>query len=501
MDFMKQMELNQKSYTENGGVGFATTGSKLADLNFAIPSYRHEINTDLFEEALQEDKNLTLRWLLFLRDIRQGVGERKSFREFLRYLCEYDEKLARQFIKTVPIEEYGRWDDYVALLEGTSAKVKKTIMMKLAVQWAEDLAYMEQGKPISLLGKWLPSENSSSPRTKKLAKFIRASLNLSSKEYRQKLSKLRKYIDVVERKMSANQWSEVKYENVPSKANLIYANAFMEHDTIRREAYLESLKVGETKINANALFLHDIVHKYTRGHYSPPVKEYDETLEQLWKAQNKVEGFSDTVVVRDGSGSMWCSIGSSNISALDVADAITLYAAENNSGVFKNKFITFSHKAKVVDVSTKKSLHDKLERLRKESDYFNTDIENVFDLILTTVVKNNVSQEDMPKIVLIISDMEFDEVNNEYSEGVSDFEKIAGRFNNQGYKLPKLVFWNVNSGTNTIPLTQNENGVILLSGFSKNLMNMVMSSELDPYKALVKELTKSRYDVIDEIFS
>lgn len=503
MDFMNLIEKEEKSVTENGALGFKTTGSKLVDLNFKIPSFRKNIDTELFEKALNEDTKLTIKWLLYLRDIREGIGERKSFRNFFIYLCDKYIDLARAIINNVPIEEYGRWDDYVDIAYHTNNEsIRNLILAKISKQLNNDL----QSKNVSLLGKWLPSCNASSKKTKAKADFVRRYLHLTKKEYRKTLSKLREYIDIVERKMSANDWDNISYPSVPSKANLNYKDAFERHDRERREKYLESLKKGETKINANAMFLHDIVHSYMDYDYfsaNDGVKEYDETLEQLWKAQEKCEGFRDTVVVRDGSGSMTTAIGNSNITALEVADAITLYCAENNEGTFKDKFITFGSNAELVDVSHLDNLHDKLKYLQKYADYTSTNIEGVFDLILETAVKNNVSQEDMPKTVLIISDTEFDMAQGYYYEDHDNttlFETIAEDYKKEGYKLPKLVFWNVNSRTNTIPLTQNENGVILISGFSKNLVDMVMSNELDCFEALKKVLNSDRYRCVDGIF-
>ena len=504
MDFMKMIENDEKVYTENGATGFKTTGSKVVDLNFRIPSFRNEIDKELFDKAIKEDAKLTMKWLLYLRDVREGVGERKSFRDFFVYLCDKHINLANEMIKYVDLSEYGRWDDYVDIVYRVqNVYIKNHLVGNIIWQLDEDLANMKQGKSVSLLAKWLPSSNTSSKKTKMKAKFLCKELNMSEKQYRKILSKLRTYIDVVERKMSENEWGEIDYSTVPSKANVNYRNAFERHDGERRAHYLESLKNGETKINANAMFLHDIVHAYSMlGSWNNRHKEYDETLEQLWKAQDRCDGFKDTVVVRDGSGSMTIPVGESDLTALEVADAITLYCAENNEGAFKDKFITFSSRARLIDVSHLDNLHDKLKYLAKHDDISSTNIESVFDLILDTAVRNCVSQEDMPKTVLIVSDMEFNIAQGYYNakDNKALFETIAEKYKNKGYKLPKLVFWNVNSRTNTVPLTQNENGVILISGFSKNLMDMVMSSELDPYKALVKQLNTNRYEVVEKVF-
>lgn len=505
MGFIKAMEKNEKKLTENGAVGFATEGHKLVDLNFAIPSFRKQVNTALFEQALNEDKVLTLKWLLFLRDVRGGVGERKSFRDFMVYLAKAHEDIAVKLINEVDIAEYGRWDDILDIYFNVkSKKVQFAIRSKVIGQFIDDMKNYKEGKPISLLAKWMPSVNASSAETVKRGHIIKKWFEFSAKEYRQVLSKLRKHIDIVERKMSANEWNKIDYSAVPSKANLNYGDAFMEHDEQRRSEYIESLKKGETKINAQAMFLHDIVHKYRNGWNN----NVDETLEALWNAQDKVKGFENTLVVRDGSGSMTVGIDNkSNVSALEVASSISLYCAQNNSGEFKNKFITFSSRPQMVTVNSD-TLYGNLRIMNHYDDCSNTNIEATFDLILDTAVKNHMSQEDMPKTVLIISDMEFDSVASggycwgERTPTVNKalFEIIGNRFKKKGYKLPKLVFWNVNSRTGTIPLTENEMGVVLLSGFSKNLMSMVMSSQLDPYKALVEQLNVPRYAVIDKVF-
>ena len=501
MGFMKALEKNEKGLTDNGAVGFVTEGHKLVDLNFAIPSFRNGIDEHLFDLALEEDKILTLKWLLYLRDVRGGVGERNSFRDFMVYLCDNHTYIAVKFIRGVDIAEYGRWDDVLDIYFRTENKeVKEIIKYKVVGQFIEDIENLKANKPVSLLAKWMYSENASSIITKNRAKELRKWFNLSSKEYRKVLSKLRKHIDVVECKMSANKWDKIDYSAVPSKANLNYGDAFMRHDSVRRENYLAELANGRTKINAQAMFLHDIVHKY-RGACCK-----DATLEALWKAQDKVEGFSDTLVVRDGSGSMLTRVGDTGVYALEIATAITLYCAQNNSGQFKNKFSTFSSRPKLVTV-TSSDLYTNLNEIRKYNDCLDTNIEATFDLILNTAIKNNMSQEDLPKTVLIASDMQFneargyyfyDEVLEEQDEAL--FETIRNKFERNGYEMPKLVFWNLCGHSSVIPLTENKNGVVLLSGFSKNLLNMVMSSKLNPYEALVEQLNVERYSVVDKIF-
>ena len=510
MSFMNAIQntLNDEfniSISENGAIGYRTSGKELLDLNFAVASLRgaseQEI-IDKFTKAFFEDKILAMKWLFFARDVRGGLGERRLFRVILKNLVKNNPEMIIPVINLIP--EYGRYDDLWCLLDNQeSAKVVYSIVDE---QLIEDLHNMKKNKPISLLAKWMPSPNASSEKTKKYAKQIYKTLGLTEREYRQILSRLRKYLDVVETKMSAKDWSEIKYEAVPSKANLIYSNAFLKNDEERRKEYLEKLKKGETKINASTLYPHDIVHKYSGGYYRLDNK--DSTIEALWKAlPDTVQGCGNTIVVADGSYSMTDNIGgNTTVTALDVANALAIYFAEHSSGEFKDKYITFSERPQLVDFSKADSLHDKLQIALTYDECANTNIEKVFDLILTTAIKHNMRQEDMPKNILIISDMEFDSCA---TSGDSDiwsrnrpnqrlFEIIAQRYADAGYQLPRLVFWNVNSRTGTIPVKENELGVALVSGFSINIIKMVMSNKLDPYECLLETLNSERYAPIEK---
>lgn len=361
---------------------------------------------------------------------------------------------------------------------------------------------------ISLIAKWMCSENASSEQTKRYAQMLRKGLGLSSKEYRKTLSSLRSYIDIVESKMSAKKWEDIKYEAVPSRANLIYNGAFLRNDEERRREYLSKLEKGETKINAGTLFPHDIVHKYssTTG-WSSSVGKYDATLESLWKAlPDTVNECGNTIVVADGSGSMRCNVGgNTHVTALEVANALAIYFAEHSSGDFKDKYITFSHRPQLVDFSQCDSLRDKLRVAYTHNECSNTNIEKVFDLILTTAINSHMKQKDIPKNVLIISDMEFDSCatcngSNRYFNRPNArlFDVIKKRFEDAGYQMPRLVFWNVNSRTSTIPVKENDLGVALVSGFSTNVCKMVMSGKTDPYECLVETLMSERYNAVED---
>ena len=283
--------------------------------------------------------------------------------------------------------------------------------------------------------------------------------------------------------MSAKEWSEIDYSTVPSRANLMYNNAFLRNDEIRRREFLSALEKGETKINAGTLYPHDIVSKYCNHVYwSESIKDYDSGLESLWKAlPDTVEGCDNTLVVADGSASMYDRVGNSKVTALDVANALAIYFSERCSGEFKNNYITFSMNPQFVHFNEGSSL----------------------------ATKSHMSQDDMPKNIVIISDMEFDTCARSSetadwdrlskSTGKALFAELSDRYAAQGYKLPRLIFWNVNSRTGTIPMIENEMGVVLVSGFSVNICKMIMNGQTDPYDCLVETLNSERYSPIAEV--
>lgn len=516
MNFVEAMK-NQiledynESVTENGAIGYRTTGKALLDLNFSVASLRSSSEETIirkFVNAFREDQIAAVKWLFYARDVRGGLGERRLFRTAMKFLAQLDAGMAKKLIPLIP--EYGRFDDLFCLLDIDG--LVEPVCEYLGKQLDVDVDACGRNQPISLLAKWLPSENASSPETNRLAKIIRKNLRLTSKEYRQILTYLRNYLNIVETKMSAKQWTEIDYEAVPSRANLIYNSAFLRNDEDRRREYLGKLEKGEAKINAGVLYPHDIVHTYCHGGWRG-LSKYDAGIEALWKAlPNTVDGCGNTIVVADGSGSMQCPVGKSGVTALEVANALAIYFAERSSGQFKDKYITFSMRPQLVNLAVRDgSLYNKLAIALQHSECANTNIEAVFDLILDTALRNNMRQEDIPANVLIISDMEFDgcAMAGAYNPNRWDgggqrvnkalFKMIAEKYKNAGYKLPRLVFWNVNSRTGTIPVRENEMGVALVSGFSVNICKMVMSDKLDPFECLMDAINTERYQPIEDI--
>lgn len=496
MNFIQALEneLN-RSVTENGALGLKTTGKALLDMNFKVSSYRNKSEDEIvsdFSKSFNEDALLALKWLFYCRDIREGLGERRTFRVIMHYLANEYPEVVERVLKVIP--EYGRWDDLVDILSSKNTKLDKTIVNIIRSQLIEDIENMKNEGPITLLAKWLPSAKASSKATRAKASILYHYLGMNGQEYRKLLSKLRSYLKIVEKDMSNGRWTEIEYSAVPSKAMLKYNNAFIRHDEEGFNKYLEDVKSEKKKINSSVTYPYEIVHSYKIGYR---VNHVDETLEELWKALPKKSFSGSTIVVADGSGSMTSTIGGTKVTALDVANSLAIYCSEQLEGEFKDKYITFSNRPQFVNLSNCKNLQIKIVEARRHNEVANTNIEATFDLLLHTAIKNNMKQEEIPSNILIISDMEFDQATCRYNVNDTLFDTIKHKWERAGYKLPRVIFWNVCSRTNTIPVSENEMGVALVSGFSQNILDMVMSNELDPYKLLVNVLNSDRYKSVE----
>lgn len=500
MDFFNELKKNTLVDTENGAKAYLTTGKSLLDLNYSVGSMRDWEDNRIvgsYRKAFAEDAELALRWLFFARNIRGGMGERRVFRVALKYIVENYSTYINFTNLYDMIAKYGRIDDFFSIIDYADDETLRNIGHVIHNKYWNDVHAYMNNKPITLMAKWMPSVNASSEATKARGRKVAKMLGMSERTYRKHLAALRNYSNVIETKITANNWSEINYEAVPSLANLKYKEAFMRHDSERRTEYLRALSEGKAKINSSAAFPHDIVSRYMGQAYGWPrtLEETDDTLEAMWKALPREE-ISNTLVVADGSGSMMSGLGNTAVTALDVANALAIYFSESNKGVFANRYITFSGHPQFVEFGAFDSLKDKLSEALLHDECANTNIEAVFRLILNTAVKKHATQEDMPARILIISDMEFDYMTSGRTDKAL-FEELAEDYVAAGYKLPKLIFWNVCSRTMGIPLTENENGVALLSGFSPASIKMAMTDETDPYKILVDELEK--YKEVDKI--
>lgn len=503
MNFWESLkETNNRRETENGAIGYKTTGNALLDLNFSIPKLREMTESEIISvslDALRDtDINLFLKWIFYVRDIRQGLGERKIFRALFSHIVSSIDDYRSKVALITLISEYGRWDDVLYLLN--IPVVRDAAIVPIMDQLYTDVDNMKNELPVSLLGKWIPNINTHNPVKRELGRHIAGWLGWSLSKYRKTVSALRKYIDVVEVKMTNNEWDSINYNTVPSKANLLYSDAFMRHDEDRRSKWLEDLVKGKdgVKVNSGVSFPHEILYKLRTNSYDSDTVDL---CNEMWKALPSVtDSPCRTIVLRDGSSSMLVNhVPGSNITAYDVATALTIYFAERMKGEFHNKFITFSRVPEEVDLNGLTRLSSKFEYCKRFNDAENTNIDLVFKTILKTAVYHKLKQEELPDTILIVSDMEFDRCVKDSSGYILEprlFDEISDQYAAYCYKLPRLVFWNVSNRSGAIPMIKNDLGVVLVSGYSINIINMILSGKTDPMESLLDVLMSKRYEPV-----
>ena len=493
-----KMQLNM-ARTENGDLAYKSTGSACLDFFSLCGGMRKNLEDldKLFAMAYAENPVVAIKILFYMRNIRGGLGERNSFRVLLKELAKFYPEMAKQIVYAVP--EYGRWDDLLVLLD---TPVKDDTIALIKNQIEKDKEAMERGKEVSLLGKWLPSINTSSKESVASAKIIMAALGMKAVEYRKLCSALRKEIKILEDNLRRKDYT-FDYSKQPSQAMLRYKKAFMRNDEERYKAFLnkvveqaEKLARGEeipeeekVKLNTKTLYPYQIVGPFMNS-YGINQLDYGQelSLEASWKALERGQFNSKTIVVRDGSGSMYW--GNGNSAPICIATSLALLFAEQLDGAYKNSFITFSSEPRLVQVpENADTLKKKLNFISKFNDCTNTDIGKVYELILYVAKSDNVPKEEMIERVLIISDMEFDCCAGDPSK--STFEFYKQKFEAAGYKLPEIVFWNVMARDTHLPVTQNEEGVKLVSGASANIFADVVSGDLKvvtPYEFMLQML-------------
>lgn len=465
------------AFTLNGDKAYTTTGSACLDYFSLVGAKRNNLTDalNLFMKAYYEDPSLTIKILFYTRDIRSGLGERSIFRYTFNALANMYPSVAIQLIKYIP--EYGRYDDLLVCL---NTPIKKEVLSYIDEKLKEDIANKKEGKPISLLAKWLPSINTSSEEARKLAETIAVGLKLRKVDYRKTLSYLRKDM-IIENNLREVDYS-FDYAKVPGCALFKYRKAFINHDRKRYFDYLEDVKDGKTKINVSTVYPYEIIRKL--GDF-PDQKELS-SLDVMWKALDRTTIDSKTIVVRDGSGSM--TVSNNGLSPMDVATSLAILFAEQLTGEFKDTFITFSSKPEIVKIKGE-TIGEKYKFITKYCDCSNTDIYKVYKLILDVYKHKNFKKEDAIDRIVIISDMEFDCLGGK-GNSLSTFEYFKQEFSKLGYDMPEVVFWNVYARKNTFPTT-NEEGVKLVSGSSSKIIDMVTSNKsFNAYEFMLKCLEK-----------
>lgn len=452
-----------KGLTENEAITFIRSGSHLLDFyaQAGVMRKNKDKALDLFQKAFAEDREKAVRILFYLRDVRGGQGERDLFRTCFEWLGTTYPEIFEKIVDYV--SEYGRWDDIFFDNQKCFEIIKKQIELDT------------KSETSSLLAKWLPTINASSKTTKAKAKFMAEKIGLGIIEYRKVIRAIRKKIAIVEEKMSAQKWSNINYSSVPSQASRIYKNAFKRHDEDRYNSFIEKAEKGEVKIQAGTLYPYQI--------YKSAQDDYSKTLEALWNQLPDYTQGKNAIVVADTSASM-------EGDPMSVSVSLALYFAERNKGQFKDHFITFSE-SPILQRIVGLNLRDKMNSI-ETGEVANTDLQAVFDLILNTAIKNNTSAKELPETIYIISDMEFDSACDERT----NFEVIKEKYEQSGYKIPNLVFWNVDARSgNNLPVQKDEQGVVLVSGLSPVIFKIAVENKT-PEQVMLDTINSERYSKI-----
>lgn len=490
--FMNGLQ-NASNYavTENGALAHKTTRSAVYDMFALGGAYRKRNDEDcilLFKNALEENETLALKCLFYLRDCRGGQGERRFFRVCYKWLAQKHADVARRNFEL--ISEYGRYDDVIYALIGTP--LENDALEFIKNQLALDL----ECKTPSLLAKWLPSENASAVKTKKMGNIIREYLGMTHREYRKTLSILRERINLLERLMSANRWDEIEFDKIPSKAGLIYKNAFARRDIIAKK-YEAFAKSEDTKVNASTLYPYDVVHKAvegTRG-WGYSFRDMSATdraiVEKYWEnLPDYLEGKPCKMMcVVDTSGSM---TGSEASAPINVAIGLGMYCAERIGGPFKNHYISFSSRPQLIKIEGVDFV-DKVRRIYKTNLCENTDLVKTFRMLKEIAL--TAKPEDIPETIVVISDMQIDCGSRFYGSNVAtEMESMRREWEKAGLKMPKLVYWNVEARGAANFLDDGPN-VTYVSGCSPVIFQQVISG-VTGYELMLKKLESARYEAI-----
>ena len=493
------------SITDNGAKAFKTTFKPLLDCNYGVVAARlfyDKSNIEYnFKEALKSNKILAIAWLFYLRDCRGGIGERDTFRKIITDILsnEYPEDTCK-ILKLIP--EYGRWDDLVYIFDRTKNEdVKNKCISIIRDQILQDMFYVVENKKekISLCAKWLPSPNTTSKETRRVAYKLYKNISPTISGYRKILALLRKAINVTERNLSNKTYENIDYSKVPSRAALKHINTFIQNDNVRFSHYVKNCIEGNANINTIGVSPYEILKKACEDTSSDDSQKFYELMwnQLVEHGFPNTEKFNRALCVVDSSGSMTSTKVSVNTTAFDVASSLGLYFSTKMNGPFHDKMLAFATNPVWIDVSNCTHLKEKYKKIQKGYWDLTTNIEAVFNLILKLAKTENVKSDDMPDTLLIISDMQFNMATER--PDLPLMEHIKDKYHEAGYTLPKLVFWNVAGNAGTIPVIDSEdNGVALISGFNQNVANVATSDKKDPYLALVETITSDRYKPVIE---
>lgn len=452
------------SLTANGMLTNASSLNPCVDLFFAIGSSRGKDLSLQFERAYLADASVAMRILFWARDIRGGAGERDTFRKLMQHMESCHPVILDKVLHLVP--EYGRWDDLL-VFRTQAVQVKAYSLINQALRAGNGLA-----------AKWVP-------RKGPIAKALREYMNETPKGYRKLIVNLTK---VVETQMCARDWDKIVYDHVPSVAAARYQKAFTKHDAVRYGEYKDALKSGTAKINAEAVYPYDVVKSLNYGNQDVAVAQ--------WEALPNYLGDDRILPMVDVSGSMTCSVGGNkNITCMDVAISLGLYIADKQQGAFKDMWLTFSDNSHLEIL--RGSLFNKIQKMRNDHVGYSTNIEHAFKNILDKAKTAQVPAEEMPKYLVIFSDMEFNP--RSFGANVKAIDMVRQQYEAAGYALPNIVWWNLHAREGNVPVRFDEQGTALVSGFSPSIMKAILAAkDFTPVNIMLDTLNNERYTLVEE---
>lgn len=448
--------------TNNGMKTNDTSLSACVDLFFMIGASRGKDITATFERAYQEDRTTALRIVAWARDARGGAGERQTFRNLLQFIEVNHPNELPMMINVGPA--FGRWDDILELKTVTGKKLAFDLVK-------EHLLVRQDG----LCAKWMPRKGD-------IALALRNHLGLTPKGYRKTLVALTK---VVETAMCSGDWDNINFGHVPSVAAARYQKAFGRHAPEAYGAYKSALETGEAKINASAVYPYNVIQSIKFGDTA--------VAKAQWDALPNYIGDAMVLPMCDVSGSMGSKVGGNeNLTCLDVCISLGLYLADKNTGPFKDCFLTFSNISKIEVL--RGDILSKYNQLSRAQWDMSTNLHGAFEEVLRVAKQNHVAEADMPEYILVMSDMEF---NNCVRHDDSAIEMIRRKYAESNYKLPNIIFWNLNARSGNSPVTINDSGTALVSGFSPAIMTAVLKAEnVTPIDIMLTAVNSGRYDMI-----
>lgn len=474
MNFINELQTstNKNARTENGALSNTSTLDPVLDFFSKAGAMRGRESEafGLFQKAFDADPQSAIRVLFYLRDIRGGQGERSVFRYILNQL---DPDFVNKLIQYIP--EYGRWDEVPLTPAGISF---------IRRQLALDSLALGKGESVSLLAKWLPSEKTSSAATRQKALKLAKELDWTPARYRKTVSALRKQIKLLEQQMSAKKWDDIEFDKIPSQAHKKHTKAFYRHNEERYKSYLESVQKGEKKINSGTLFAYQLYDMVMRGS-----AQDEKAADALWANLPDYTRGDNALVLADVSASMGGF-------PMSVSVSLALYFAERNKGPFKDYFMTFTSQSRLQKVSGD-TLSAKMRSIQSADWHGSTNLQSAFDAILKAARDSHASEDEMPKILYIISDMQFDLATGGgyYNQSVTNFEEAKRKYAAAGYSLPHVVFWNANAYGNDAPATKYDGNVTLISGSNQSAFQYAVQGKT-PMESMLDILNSDRYNKI-----